>query len=1072
MLRSVFIWICISLPIILNAQQGNPFTSEPIKYDGSNPIRITSEKMRYTNDGPFPFHVLGQNENLPVDMVYSLHQDSKGNIWIAGGGGGLVAFDGIYFYDYSDLVPFRDKNIMDIIEDRNGDLWFATLGHGMVRFDGKHFYEHSDRTGLPGERLKIIDLFEDASGRIWAATQKQGVLVYEEGSFSQIWDGIYGDTFGAIGQAPDGSLWFGSWTGNISIYQDGVWNCITTQDGLPSSPIKAIFPFDGKMWIGSMDGMFLSDGISVTPYSAACAQGVFKAKQASNGDIWVSTRSQRILHITSESQTCYAQDAGLPEGPTAGIMQDDQGSIWMGSVGNGIAKLESLDFEHFTYTKEDLPQDVKCISEGASSHIALGYLNKEVHLFDPEQNAFQFLFEAPYELHCMKWLGDDLYIGTDHGAYLWKNGALETILPPDRFVQIVYDIGKLPEYPNHVALGTSQGMYLISENDTMIWNKDNGLKSNQINKFQVDKVGWLWCATSDGLAIKPPEESLFNVLSTDEGMDHGTVLSDINIIDEQIWISNYGSGLYIIDREEAINWVASKEAISIRFLGSKHGLPNENTLSFLPLSKEEALIQTRRGIVRFDLRKEEGIELYEAKDGLKPKNLIQGGELEGDSIAWWIGEHYAIKQRLRETHYRIAPPNITLAGIDLYFDPLNTDSLLDLNQEFKYSRAIGTNYQFLSGLRKYDHMPSGLILSSDQNHLSFRFRGSDWYDPRGVQFQYYLQGEDENWLEPDAARKATYQNLAPGSYLLHYRTVGSDGSKGKEETFAFSIHIPFWQTTWFIALTSFIAILLLYLLFRWRMYRLRKENQVLDAKVKERTKEVQEEKEKSDQLLLNILPKETADELKESGNAQTQQYDECSVIFSDFSGFTKLTETMNSAKLVSILDRYFQAWDDDLSSYHIEKIKTIGDAYMCASGLPIREKHHAVYAVAFALSMQERAKEINREREAKGETPWNLRIGIHSGPVIAGVVGRKKFAYDIWGDTVNTAARMESSGIAGEINISAKTFDLIKDFYDCEHRGKVEAKSKGEMDMYLVKGLKPEFSAIAHPFELFTTKEL
>jgi adenylate cyclase len=122
--------------------------------------------------------------------------------------------------------------------------------------------------------------------------------------------------------------------------------------------------------------------------------------------------------------------------------------------------------------------------------------------------------------------------------------------------------------------------------------------------------------------------------------------------------------------------------------------------------------------------------------------------------------------------------------------------------------------------------------------------------------------------------------------------------------------------------------------------------------------------------------------------------------------------------------------------------------------------------------MQERAKEINREREAKGETPWNLRIGIHSGPVIAGVVGRKKFAYDIWGDTVNTAARMESSGIAGEINISANTFELIKDFYQCEHRGKVEAKSKGEMDMYLLKGLKPEFSGIAHPSKLLALKEL
>jgi len=218
-----------------------------------------------------------------------------------------------------------------------------------------------------------------------------------------------------------------------------------------------------------------------------------------------------------------------------------------------------------------------------------------------------------------------------------------------------------------------------------------------------------------------------------------------------------------------------------------------------------------------------------------------------------------------------------------------------------------------------------------------------------------------------------------------------------------------------------------------------------------RTKGIIEyEKDRSDQLLLNVLPAETAEELKEKGSATPKHYDMVTVLFTDFKGFTKIAEKLSPQELVENLDFCFHAFDKIIDKYKIEKIKTIGDAYMCAGGIPAKNTSNPVDVVSAALEIREFMEELKRKKEADGEDFWELRIGIHTGPVIAGVVGNKKFAYDIWGDAVNTASRMESSGIPGKVNISGDTYNFIKDEFNCTFRGKIEAKNKGEIEMYIV----------------------
>lgn len=226
------------------------------------------------------------------------------------------------------------------------------------------------------------------------------------------------------------------------------------------------------------------------------------------------------------------------------------------------------------------------------------------------------------------------------------------------------------------------------------------------------------------------------------------------------------------------------------------------------------------------------------------------------------------------------------------------------------------------------------------------------------------------------------------------------------------------------------------------------QKEQLEIEVAERTKELRKEKEETERLLYNILPVEVAKELQEKGMTTPRRYEEITILFTDFRGFTNTVATMPAGKLVEELNDIFQHFDDIIDSHGLEKIKTIGDSYMIAAGLPKESENHAIQCVKAALEMLRFMEKRNETSAMK----WQMRAGIHSGTVVAGVVGKKKFTYDVWGDTVNIASRMETSGEPGKVNISAYTYDLVKRYFECEYRGKVDTKGKGEIDMYFVKG--------------------
>jgi len=224
----------------------------------------------------------------------------------------------------------------------------------------------------------------------------------------------------------------------------------------------------------------------------------------------------------------------------------------------------------------------------------------------------------------------------------------------------------------------------------------------------------------------------------------------------------------------------------------------------------------------------------------------------------------------------------------------------------------------------------------------------------------------------------------------------------------------------------------------------------VESELRKRTRELEKEKIKTDELLHNIFPSEIVKELKSKGTVHPKHFKSVSILFSDFHDFTKIASNLTADELIYQLNNIFIRFDSILTRLGLEKLKTIGDSYMIAGGLPNECEDHAVKITKAALEMQEVVKNINK----KNNSNWKMRVGIHTGPCVAGIVGIKKYTYDVWGDTVNIASRMESCSEPGRINISQTTYDLIKDYFDCEYRGSIEAKGKGQVEMYFVNNYK------------------
>lgn len=371
--------------------------------------------------------------------------------------------------------------------------------------------------------------------------------------------------------------------------------------------------------------------------------------------------------------------------------------------------------------------------------------------------------------------------------------------------------------------------------------------------------------------------------------------------------------------------------------------------------------------------------------------------------------------------------------------PVLTKVIID-NDSLLYPDSRPKDYDIVFG--------NLIVLNQRDNNIGFEFADSGKYS-----YQYFLEGFEKKRPGWQNYHFKEYTNIPAGRYIFRVSVKKDNGELHELKPVTFRV-LPFWYSS----SPAIIIYCILFILAVWATYdqlkyRFARTQYMLEQLINTRTEELIIEKEKTDNLLSNVLPKNTADEIMAKGKATKIKYNFVTVLFSDIQGFTKIAEEMNPEVLIDELDKFFFHFDSVVEKYGIEKIKTIGDAYMCAGGIPEKNRTNPVEIILAALEMQQYMTKLKSSTEIEGMKFWDIRIGIHTGTVVAGVVGQKKLSYDIWGDTVNTASRMESSGEAGKINISGTTYEFVKEFFICEHRGKMPVKYKGEIDMYFVNGI-------------------
>ena len=995
---------------------------------------------------------------------------------------------GLRTYGPEDGLPSASVNAL--CEDAQGALWIGTDA-GAARTNGLRVELFGVREGLPNEEVTALHAAPD--GSVWMGCRNGAVVHWKRGAPIRVLSvGSPSRTaVRAFASTPDGTLWMGTLgTGVLRVQQEGL-PAPDLRVGLPAMVRTLVTDVHGRLLAGTDSGLYVARAqawqrIAISAVAAqqqvlaihADAQGVIVGTQAGfveldtalvplppwsrfagvfplvlpdprvlavtrvrNGDLWVGTPSG-LVHLSRRGgpprMRVIREANGLGHDVVRAVMQDRSGAVWAATAFGGVGKFTGDAFMHYTERDGLRSRIVSAIHRVPDGRLWIGSVGGGMALVNEQGSLVQFGPEQGLMDPMVICIGEDaegnLLVGTATGGLFRLEG--------DRFRRVPLGEGAAALRVFDVHLDGASRCWVATDKGLFELLPHGGHRKVLGGALQptalVHAGDTLFVASDRGLwKVFTHQEPLLLIPHT--ALPTVPLTSVVRDLAGTLWLGSEGHGLYRLN------------GTRVDSLGIAQGLRSMSVEQVLLDAHHNLWLGTRRGVhqVELDALQDRviAVRAYGLEEGfLALESFRNACWLDLDSALWFGTVRGATRFQPGRELVDTVPPSLQFTDLQLLFEHPDWS---------RWCTALDA-----------DGMPQELVLPYDRNHLTFAFTGISLAYPEKVRYRFILEGYDPDWSPITSSDKVTYSNIPPGTYTFRVMARNASGIWTEDTLdFSFTVRPPFWATVKFRAAAGTLLLLLLLGVVRMREQRAQRERQRLEGMVQERTHQLATEKERSDQLLLNILPASTAEELKAKGAAEPRSHPECTVLFSDFTGFTSFSGRMDKETLVAELDHYFRLFDRLCDRHGVEKIKTIGDAYMCAVGLPAERPSHALDAVLMALGMVDAVARSNAERRAKGRQEWPVRIGLHSGPVISGVVGEKKFAYDIWGDTVNLASRMESNSEPGRINISGTTYARVLDYVEVQPRGPVKVKGKGELHMYYVLRLKPRWSADAGGFQ-------
>lgn len=1019
--------------------------------------------------------------SLSDDFVMKLFLDSKGRLWVGTRDGGVNLYNDAQatfqqFKHYPESATSLSHNhITAFAEDRTSRLWVGTE-------DGLNLYDAQKGIFLRFlAGTNITALVGDPNGMMWIGTT-EGLLLWNPTTASIVQtfrhnpldaSSLSGDDILCLLQEADRTLWIGTNAHGLNRLKaqaravERFTEDSKSKHGLATSSIQALgSDSDGNVWVGTQGGgAFLFDkarnfffnyhyeGANMRSLGGNIVNAFFQDR---TGAFWIGTfgNGVSICSQTSRAFRSYICDVNNPSDIAANgvysICEDRCGTLWLGTE-DGLARINRATgaVERFPRLSQPITKTdkdfifIRCVHEARDGMLWIG---TERGLFSLNTETMRFT------------------------RYSEDEESLSNTLPAS--IRAAYNrIFTITESSSgELWLGTlGAGVRRFdpkTRTNTGHWTTYNsGLSQNTIRVIREDKQGRMWFGTRGGgvCRVHPSEASnkaAWKVYLHDEmnpkSLGHNGIFSLLIDHNGALWVGTQGGGLSKFD-EVSGTFSTWKE---------EQGLSNNVVYGILEDSHGTLWLSTHQGLSRFTPNSSMFTKFkhYDWRDGLQNNEFNAGAYAYGRDGRLYFGGIQGVNEFYADS-IRENP----------FVPPVVITSFKRFGEEVRLERDIS--------------MLDTLYISYKDNFFSFDFSALSFVQSDKNRFKYMLENFDAKWIQAGARHEVRYTNLGGGEYVFRVKASNNDGVWNTEgRSLRIIVVPPFWERWWFRFVAFCLGLLLVVGGYRARMGLLEHRAQSLEAEVNKRTQELRDsydslqaaneeiqrqvelldeqsreteianatlqeknleielERKRTDELLLNVLPPIIAERLKAGETPIAEHFDNVSVLFADIVGFTEIASSRSATEVVDMLNTIFSAFDIFSERYKLEKIKTIGDAYMIVGGVPCPHETHAAAVADMALEMLQTLEILRYTMKVD----VRVRIGMNSGSVVAGIIGQKKFSYDLWGDTVNMASRMESHGESDKIHCTEVVYHLLKDEFEFEERGEIDIKGKGIMRTYFL----------------------
>ena len=936
----------------------------------------------------FEFQNLNKYSSPELNFISarSIFEDSKGFMWVGSNDEGIQKFSRNSAEHISTENGLPNNSVRSFIEDRFGNVWVGTASGVVYITPEGSIVKPQAAKNIDISHVIVSQLYCDTAGRVWMlTTEENGIYLYSGNSFQRFENLNYLGNFipSSISQDRKGNFWFGLGAFGVAKVSNGTVDKIKSGTIIDYEPSKCIYSDSmGSLWFGTERGLVLySDGVYTTYDDNTIIQSasINKILEDREHNIWVATDNGGIGKISLGKFRMNKLSSSVNA-----ICEDKNNRVWLGTD-EGLLCYENDVEIHNELT--DFCRNVRI------RHIALA----------KNGDILVNCYSKPAQV---RW--------TKNGIRSWSTD--ENLAGNKTRVSIETDGGE-------IYCGTTTGLSVIQKDGSVKnFSDKDGFDNNYIMCIYQDNDGFVWVGTDGGGIYLMKDGAVVRKITTDSGLAGNVVFKISQDIDSRYWICT-GTGISCF-KGKVQKLAEKKGSLEFSNLTSANGLGSDSIFQLLVDENDYAWMISNRGISSVDfndlIKVVDGklhhvdCKFYNQNDGLKSSGT--------NSTALSMKDKYG----------RIW---FTMADGFAVYDPvrINVSSILPIIQIVELS----VDDKIFKDFEKPIEIPAGA------KHIDIKFTGLSFTASDRNRFSYMLEGYDSGFSDLTAARTVSFTNLKPGKYTFKVNVVNGDGVKSETPaSVALVQNTFFYQKAWFwlcVAAFVFGVIIFSFLLLS---YNNKKRRLVLETEIQKATVELEMAKDDSDRLLKNILPVSIAERMKGLAGEKTiaDAFDDVTILFSDIVGFTKKTSNESAEDIVKSLNDLFSRFDERAEKMGVEKIKTIGDSYMAACGVPSKNENHALVMFNFAVGMYEDLQEYNKTAKIK----FDMRIGLNSGRVVAGVIGLNKFIYDIWGDTVNVASRMESCCSPGHIRFTDSvrknlekhhiSFDYKKE--ECDVKGK------------------------------------